>query len=388
MFGINTGDGLTGRHYASFIQVNDPITHVGKDEWWENDFGGFLEDSWKVNPKLTINMGLRYEIQLTPQPPRPNTLSPLNAIMTSHINQDSNNFGPRIGIAWNPKKDTVVRIGYGMFYGKTTNSTFYAYRVENGIFQQTFSCASPQPRPVRACRSPTCCSLLPDRALTAPFPGALTPTVTPISLPLTTQLVRGLTRDFVNPLVHEGDVTIERQLPGNMSLVRRVGCSAAALHLPVFVDGNLGPAIGTKTYAVLHPNGTLANIPPVPWYPAGDRIDPTTGDILTGYSVVNSWYNALVLSLRRPMSHGVEFLANYTFSKSTDDGAVCGANGTFNGTDWPLDPHNIKQENGLSDNYQKHRFTRSVIYTPHQLPQVEQQGREGTARWLGVLSGL
>ncbi len=53
------------------------------------------------------------------------------------------------------------------------------------------------------------------------------------------------------------------------------------------------------------------------------------------------------------MSHGLEFLINYTFSKSTDDGAVNGANGTFNGTDWPLDPHNQKQENSLSDLYQK-----------------------------------
>ena len=362
VFGINAGDGLTGRHYNSFVQVTDPITHIGKDAWWENDFGGFLEDSWKITRNLTINMGLRYELQLTPQPPVPNTLTPLNAAWTSHINQDYNNFGPRLGIAWNPIKDTVVRLGYGIFYGKTTNSTYYAYRVENGIFQQTFNC-SPTSCPGLA--FPNVLFTPPGPAPTAPFPGALTPTVTSFSLPLTTQLVRGMTRDFVNPLVHEGDVTIERQLPGNMS-VSAGWLFSRGLHLPVFIDTNLGPAVGTHTYAVMSApsNGTVANTVTVPWYPAGDRVDPTTGIVLSGYSVVNSWYNALVLTWKKPMSHGVEMLVNYTFSKSIDDGAVAGASGTFNGTDWPLDPHNQKAENSLSDLNQQHRFTASVIYTP------------------------
>lgn len=360
VFGVNNGDGLTGKHYSSFVQVTDPITGIGKDDWWENDFGGFLEDSWKVTRSLTVNAGVRYELQLTPQPPRPNTLNPLNQAWTSHINEDSNNFGPRLGIAWNPLKNTVIRTGYGIFYAKTTNSTFYAYRVENGIYQQTFNCS------VTTCPGLTFPNILftpPGPAPAAPFPGALTPTVTPFSLPLSTQLVRGMTRDFVNPLVHEGDLTIEQQLPGNMS-VSAGWLFSRALHLPVFVDTNLGPPIGTKTYAVLQPNSTLAQIVPVPWYPAGDRINTGTGDILTGYSVVNAWYNALVLTMKKPMSHGVEMLFNFTWSKSIDDGAVAGANGTFNGTDPPLDPQNQKQENSLSDLNQKARFTGSVIYAP------------------------
>ena len=359
VLGINAGDGLTGRHYASFVQVTDPITGIGKDDWWENDFGGFIEDSWKVSRNLTVNMGVRYELQLTPQPPRPNTLNPLDAVWTSHINEDTNNFGPRIGLAWNPMKNTVVRVGYGMFYAKTTNSTFYAYRVENGIFQQTFNWPTGTP----GLTFPNVLFTPPGPPLASPFPGALTPTVTPFSLPLSTQLVRGLTRDFVNPLVHEGDLTIERELPGNMSLSAG-WLFSRGLHLPVFVDTNLGPAIGTKNYALLQPNGTLAQTVTVPWYPAGDRINNSTGDILTGYSVVNSWYNALVLSLHRPMSHGLEALFNFTWSKSIDDGAVAGSNGTFNGTDPPLNPQNQKQENSLSDNNQTARFTASVIYAP------------------------
>ncbi len=56
-FGINTGDGLTGKHYTSFTQVNDPITHVGKDDFYNNDFAGFFEDSWKANSQADAEHG-------------------------------------------------------------------------------------------------------------------------------------------------------------------------------------------------------------------------------------------------------------------------------------------------------------------------------------------
>jgi hypothetical protein len=64
------------------------------------------------------------------------------------------------------------------------------------------------------------------------------------------------------------------------------------------------------------------------------------------------------------MSHGLEVLANYTFSRSIDDGAVAGANGTFYGTDWPLDPKNQVQENSLSDLDQRYRLVASAVYEP------------------------
>jgi hypothetical protein len=138
--GVNLGDGLTGRHFTTFVQVNDPVTGVGKDDFYNTDVSGFIEDSWKVKKGLTVNFGMRYEVQLIPQPTQPNTVSPLTTLYTSKINIDKNNFGPRVGVAWQLGKGTVLRAGYGIFYGKTTNSTFYATRVENGVIQQTFNC--------------------------------------------------------------------------------------------------------------------------------------------------------------------------------------------------------------------------------------------------------
>jgi len=361
VFGANVGDGLTGLHFTSFNQVNDPITGAGKDDFHDTDVAGFVEDRWKFRPNLTLNLGVRYEIQLIPQPPRPNTLTPLTTLSTSVINTDSNNFGPRIGLAYEPFKGTVVRAGYGMFYGKTSNSTWYAMRVENGVFQQTYTC------------NPTSCPQLsfpnliftpPGPTPQAPFAGALTPHVTTFTPPSATQLVHGVQPDFVNPLIHEGELTVEKQLPGNMSI--SVGyVFSRGLHLPSFVDGNVGPATSTHTYDVLSSTGSLLLQDTEPFYTT--RLNPQTGIILLGRSNVNSWYHGGILTLRKPMSHGFEFLVNYTYAKSIDDGAVAGGagiSGTFFGTVPTADPYNQRRENALSDLDQRHRFTSSIVYRP------------------------
>ena len=64
------------------------------------------------------------------------------------------------------------------------------------------------------------------------------------------------------------------------------------------------------------------------------------------------------------MTNGVEFTANYTFSKAIDGGKVAGSGGTFNGTDLALDPRNRKIEYALSDLDQRQRFVGSVVWVP------------------------
>ena len=162
------------------MQVTDPVTGVGKDDFYDTDVSGFFEDSWKARRNLTLNLGVRYEVQLIPQPPKPNTATPLTTLYTSTINIDKNNFAPRIGIAWEVGKGTVLRAGYGIFYAKTTNSTFYATRVENGVIQQTFNCT---PTTCPALKFPNLIFTPPGATPTAPFAGALTPHVVPFTPP-------------------------------------------------------------------------------------------------------------------------------------------------------------------------------------------------------------
>lgn len=357
VYGVSLGDGLTGRHFTSLVQVTDPVTGVGKDDFYDNDVAGFVEDSWKVRPNLTLNLGVRYDVQLIPQPPKPNTTTPLTRLYTSTINIDKNNFAPRLGAAWSMGKGSVLRAGYGIFYAKTSNSTFYATRVENGSFQQTFNC---NPNTCPALSFPNLIFTPPGATPVAPFAGALTPRVVPFAPPTLTQTTRGQSPDWVNPLVHEGEVTYERQIAGNMSVSAAYVFSRGE-RLPIFVDSNLAAATATRSYDVTGVSGATQSTFTEPFYTS--RLDPT-GPILTGYSDVNSWYNSLVLTLRRPMSHGLEFTLNYTLAKATDGGQVPGQYGTFNGTDSPIDPKNRKLEYATSDLDQRSRVVGNLVWFP------------------------
>ena len=79
---------------------------------------------------------------------------------------------------------------------------------------------------------------------------------------------------------------------------------------------------------------------------------------------MNSWYNSFVLTFRKRMSGGVEFVANYTLAKAVDGGQVPGQFGTFNGTDTPIDPYNRKLEYARSDLDQRHRFVGNLVWIP------------------------
>ncbi|MEO8592167.1 MAG: TonB-dependent receptor [Candidatus Solibacter sp.] len=358
--GINVNDNFTGRHFTTFVQVTDPVTGVGKDDFYNTDVSGFFEDSWKARRNLTLNMGLRYEVQLIPQPEMPNTATPLTTLYTSKINIDHNNFAPRFGAAWELRKGTVLRAGYGIFYAKTTNSTFYATRVENGVIQQTFNCT------VTTCPTlqfPNLIFTPPGATPVAPFPGAATPKVVPFSPPALTQTSRGQQPDWVNPMVHEGEITLEHQLPGSMSVSGSYVVSRA-LRLPMFYDGNIAPTTLTRSYDVTDVAGATQSTFAVPFYPAGGRINTTTGPILVGVSDVNSWYNSFVLTVKKRMHSGLEFIGNYTLAKATDGGQVPGQFGTFNGTDTPVDPYNRKLEYARSDLDQRHRFVGNVVFIP------------------------
>jgi hypothetical protein len=367
--GVSLGDGLTGKHWSSFTQVNDPITHVGKDDFYDNDLGLYLEDTWKLKPSLTLNLGIRYDLQHVPAPPQPNIATPLLKLYTSTLNIDKKDIAPRLGLAWQFQKKTVLRVGYGIFYGKTSNSTYYALRVENGVFQQTFSGCSPtSANPLlRAC-APTFPNVFftpPGPAPAAPFSGALAPTVgiPGGTLPAASTAVHGMDPNFVNPRAHEGEVTIEQQLPGRMT-VSATYLLTRGLHLPASYDANVAPSTTTRSYDVLATpaGGATALTATVPFYTS--RIDTNSGLILNQFSVVNSWYNGLVISLNKPISHDIQMLFNYTYSKALDDGQTSGTNGTFFGTDDVLDPYNLHQDYSYSDLDQRHRFVGSVVWAP------------------------
>src|SRR5918993_1857505 len=95
------------------------------------DFNYFIQDDWRVTPRLTLNLGLRYEYQLNPDPINVNPLLP----QTDNSVDDRNNFGPRIGFALDVSGDgkTAIRGGWGLYYGRVINSTVYNSLVNTGV---------------------------------------------------------------------------------------------------------------------------------------------------------------------------------------------------------------------------------------------------------------
>ncbi len=384
-----------GRHYNGFSQTTDPITGVGADDFWNKDLDVFLEDAWKITPRLLLSLGARYDVQLVPQPDRPNTSSAPAFAATSIINTDYHMAAPRVGFSWNPYEGTVVRGGYGIFYGLTSNSSWYTLRRENGVYQQQYSFfALSAPNNTYVSTGATCTPTAGTNrcftqsgtyqsyaplggfpAFTPPGPASVnqvTGTPTPATnpgLPALTLNVRGASPDFLNPFTHSMDLAVEQQLPLHATLtLGYVG--TRGMRLPIFVDSNVDPAsVVTNDPYYYFASGSAGGSQQisVPIYTR--RLSNNTGSVLTGYSDVNSWYNALAVSVRKPLSYGIEVLANYTWAKTMDSGQASGTNGTFNGTDAPLIPFAQGHRQGRGAEYsrsdldQRGRFVGSIVAT-------------------------
>jgi hypothetical protein len=238
-------------------------------------------------------------------------------------------------------------------------------RVENGVYQQQYnvsrSSSATNPFPTWAPAYTNVLFTPPGPALAAPFSGAVTPQVVNNGATLTPLAFRGLDPNFKNPYSHSFDIAVEQELPYHSALtVGYVG--NRAMRLPIFVDVNLKPATTTKTYDVVDAAHNTLSTVTLPWYT--QRATYADANILAGFSVVNSWYHSFVVTVKKPMAHGVEVLGNYTYSHATDGGQISGVNGTFNGTDTPIDPMNLKAENARSDIDMRSRVTGTFIFTP------------------------
>lgn len=365
-------DPYAGSHYYTFVQTIDRINSVasgraGADDFWMKMYDGFAEDSWKFNPHWTFNLGVRYDLQLTPPPAIPNTSSALAAKYNTTIRNVTDRVQPRIGVSWNPSSGTVLRAGYGIFTGLNQGSTYYAMRVENGEYQINYNyngCTN-------SCTAPAAL-IFPN----VPFPvtgpslsgalhpsGGAAPLVTPVGATASTSF-HGLSPNFVPPLTHEMDLSVEQALPGNLTLtVGYVG--SRTLRLPVFLDANLVGQTphGLHSFDITNKYGNTFLLT-VPYYLASDRINTSLTSLNTGFSVANSWYNSMAATVQKPFQHGVELLFNYTWAKALDDDMVSGTYGTFYGGNPVLDPNNVRGEYGRSDLDMRNRFVGTVLWTP------------------------
>lgn len=380
------------RSYNDFLQSVDPVTENGLGFFTTNDYNFYFQDNIKLRPNLTFNVGIRYELQDLPSTVQSNPLIPENAT----LNTDSNNFGPRVGFSWQPGRNekNVLRGGYGLYYGRTQNSTLFAHLFQNGVFQRNFtftptSCGAPTLPNIVFPQPNTAPAFTPIFGSTGPTPTNLFADFAAFSAACaggTPPIAATLASDYVNPLVHQYDIAYERELPWKMSVaVNYVG--SRGNHLPIFMDGNLPAPSATRSYLVFDGAGQLLapQVVQVPFYCVASTVAPcflsgssgpssglavprpraaqgVTGPIYMGRSIVNSWYNGMVIRVRRRESRGFSFDANYTLSKARDNGHVAGVNGTFGQSVAPLNPFDLRGEYGTSEIDVRNRFIMNIYW--------------------------
>ncbi|HEX8476550.1 MAG TPA: carboxypeptidase regulatory-like domain-containing protein [Pyrinomonadaceae bacterium] len=327
-----------GKRYSNFNQAfGEPTV-----EFSTTDYNGFIQDDWRMSPRLTINLGLRYEFQRLPEPQIPNSLPNLPGQLvgpeqTRSFASDKTNFGPRFGFAADLTGDgkTSFRGGYGLYYGRIINST-----ISNGITNTDAPGAQIN------------IFLLPADAGSPTFPNV-------IASPA------GAARDLVvlspglsNPMIHQADLILEREIARNTAVsVSFLG--SIGRRLPSFVDVNLNTPTQGRTFRVIGGefDGQTFESPVF----TGPRPDPRFGRITQVQSTVDSTYRALVLQANRRFTNGLQFQASYTFSKSTDTGQTSTTFTTGNAVLNSFDPAG---EEGLSNFDIPHRFVASAVWTP------------------------
>jgi hypothetical protein len=319
----------TARNYSAFNQGIGPTAF----KFHTYDYDGFIQDNWHPNARTTLNLGLRYDYQQLPEPQIPNPL----LAATGNFPKDKNNFGPRLGAAYDlsGRGSSVIRGGYGIFYGRIINST-----ISNAITNVGSQSGQIQLQFLpTAADAPTYPNILPNASGTLTRPDVVV-----------------FKEDTQNPMVHEWDAIFEQKVGDNSSVsVSYVG--SAGRHLPLFIDTNLPAPSGTITYAASGGqfDGQQVTVPVF----TGVRPNANFGRITEISYVVESKYNGVVLAFSRRLTSGLQIQASYTEARATDNGQ---SSQTFTSGNNVLNPYDLELEEATSNFEVKHRFVANAIW--------------------------
>jgi outer membrane receptor protein involved in Fe transport len=301
----------------------------------QNSYGGFVQDDIKVNSKLTLNLGLRYDYT-TPIYDANDQMANLdfatgqlvlagkNGASRGLVKTDKDDFAPRIGLAWQVMSHTVVRAGYGRFfmYQETrTGDPFQLYYNLPFVAEPNFITDG----------------VTPILTVSGGFPA-----VDPTNIPgaSVTTSAEGADTRLHAPVLDEWNMNIQHELPGSF-LVEVAYVGSKATHLQSILDLNQDPTPGP---------GDIQSRRPYPQF----------GGFSNLVNRGNSSYNALQIKVDKRLTHGLTFLSAFTFSKSLNDQPeICCSSPT------PQNSYDLSNERGRSDFDQKFRWVTSFDY---QLP--------------------
>jgi hypothetical protein len=271
---------------------------------------------------------------------------------TSTLPSDKNNFGPRVGFAYDINGDgkTSIRGGFGVYYGRILGGHIWNNLLKTGNLagQGTITVAQTV--------TTNCFPLV----ATATIPCA---PIFPNVLPNTTSLTSAGTifffqRNFQTPKILQYDFIFEREIARN-TVASASFVGARGYDLPTFVDMNLAATGATKTYTILGgtENGQTFTVPQYAKFIASQA------SMLREESSVKSEYSALVLQVNRRFTNGLQFQSSYTFSKATDTGQnSLITTSIFN---QPVDTFQRQAYDFGPTNFDtRHKFVFSAVYAP------------------------
>lgn len=303
---------------------------------WQYAF--FVQDDWRVHPRLTLNLGLRYELQRPMKESRnllANFLPETGTVITAGtpgypeavLETDTNNIGPRIGFALRPFSNdrTVLRGGGGIYYSLET------FNVARQQLAVTFPFLVRE-QYSRVTNNPLLISF------NNPFPQEIR-AVQGVNTPVGAQL------ENPTPVFYQYNLTVERELARDLVLeVGYVGSQGRHLGLRYNINANYPTG-------QLNAQGQIINA----------RRYAQFSDITYQEQGGNSNYNALQTSVRRRAKNGLTLLASYTFSRAIDNNSSTN-NSTTGAQRNPQDIRNFAAERAVSDFHRQHQFAGSFNY--------------------------
>ena len=313
------------------------------------DLNYFIQDDWRVTPRFTLNLGLRYEYQRNPNPVNPNPTLP----QTDNKVDDRNNFGPRVGFAYDLTGDgkTSLRGGWSIYYGRVINSTVYNALVNTGVGtdvgQRQFTASATNLPAACSGISVDNCTLLPI------YPNLLPASNPPVGA------IQYFAKNFQLPQIHQWDFIFEREVSRN-TVVSASYLGSYGNSLPNFVDTNLPPPRRIVALNIVGgPFNGQTYLTPIF---VGPRPDTRFAQITEIRSDVISKYHALVLQANRRLTRGLQFQSNYTLSRASDSGQ---SSTTFTANNLPFNAFDQQGEDALSNFDRRQKFVASVVYNPN-----------------------
>lgn len=353
------GSTVTGPNpcYRSFSQgFGNPVYTIAT-----MDTGIFAQDNWKISPRLTLELGLRWDKETIPGPDPKLTVAtgtfvPYNGM--TNAPSDNSAYGPRFGFSYDVfgRGETVLRGGYGIYYGRITNGNIENVRLNTGSpagqFQRTWSTTQGGPA-------------LPNIITSA---STATCTAGTSACPASYFMANNLKL----PQVQEMDLQIQQGLgKGTVFSISYLG--GLGRHLPNFLDVNLDPTTMTTATVTIAgdpngkgPLGVNGNKIQVPVYTKFGNTAllgasaPTFGAVSEMISNVNSSYNGLVGEVVNHSLKNLDFSASYTWSHALDFMQNANTQGTAMA--W-YDPYSSARVNyGNSQWNIPNRFVGYVLY--------------------------